>query len=203
MAFIIEGGVLKKYIEEPKVTVVEIPEGVARIDADAFADLTNISSISLPSTFMAWSFFGRHHSPARFWKLKEFLVDEQNPYLTSVEGVLYRKDMTELLCCPMDYYPITLAIPDGVKTIAKHAFFGCVQLREIILPDSMECIGERAFAYCRKLRRVRMSEGIKQIEWDAFEECPFLEPLHLPDDMSDWGIYGEYDYDESDYDEEE
>ena len=50
MGFVIESGVLKKYIEEPKVTVVEIPEGVTSIDEDAFADCETVSSVAFPST---------------------------------------------------------------------------------------------------------------------------------------------------------
>ena len=61
------------------------------------------------------------------------------------DGVLfiYNKKKTELLCCPADYYPLKLVIPDSAEFIHYDAFSGCNNLREVIIPDSVECIGFR------------------------------------------------------------
>ena len=50
MSFIIENGVLKKYIAEPSITRVEIPEGVTEIDNFAFSDWKEIKEIILPDS---------------------------------------------------------------------------------------------------------------------------------------------------------
>ena len=182
MGFVIESGVLKKYIEEPGVTFVEIPEGVTSIDEEAFTDCKTVSSVVFPSTFKDERSLGFRSSLVNLEQLKEFLVDEGNPYFTSVEGILYNKKKTELLCCPADYYPLKLVIPNGVKYIHSDAFSGCNNLREVIIPDSVECIGFSAFQYCENLRTVRLPSSI-YLEDDTFMGCVELEELINSENM--------------------
>ena len=182
MGFVIESSVLKKYIEEPGVTFVEIPEGVTSIDEEAFTDCKTVSSVVFPSTFKDERSLGFRSSLVNLEQLKEFLVDEGNPYFTSVEGILYNKKKTELLCCPADYYPLKLVIPNGVKYIHSDAFSGCNNLREVIIPDSVECIGFSAFQYCENLRTVRLPSSI-YLEDDTFMGCVELEELINSENM--------------------
>ncbi len=113
---------------------------------------------------------------------KGFVVDPENPYFTSVDGVLFNKDMTELI-----YYPIrkgadidskmnvesyaTYVIPEGVKSIRGKAFYHCYYLREITLPSTLENIGEMAFFKCSELASPVLPEGLKTIGKDAFSYC--------------------------------
>lgn len=113
---------------------------------------------------------------------KGFVVDPQNPYFTSVDGVLFNKDMTELI-----YYPIrkganidnkmniesyaTYVVPEGVKTIRGKAFYHCYYLREVTLPSTLETIGEMAFFKCSEMAAPVLPEGLKTIGKDAFSYC--------------------------------
>lgn len=113
---------------------------------------------------------------------KGFVVDEENPYFRSVDGVLFNKDMTELI-----YYPIrkganidnkmnvesfaTYNIPEGVKSIRGKAFYHCWYLREVTLPSTLENIGEMAFFKCSELASMVLPEGLKTIGKDAFSYC--------------------------------
>ncbi|MBQ8177763.1 MAG: leucine-rich repeat domain-containing protein [Clostridia bacterium] len=113
---------------------------------------------------------------------KGFVVDPENPYFTAVDGVLFNKDMTELI-----YYPIrkgadidnkmnvesyaTYVIPEGVKSIRGKAFYHCYYLREVTLPSTLENIGEMAFFKCSELATPVLPEGLKTIGKDAFSYC--------------------------------
>lgn len=113
---------------------------------------------------------------------KGFVVDPENPYFTSVDGVLFNKDMTELL-----FYPIrkgadidnkmnvesyaTYVIPEGVKKIRGKAFYHCYYLREVTLPSTLETIGEMAFFKCSEMASPVLPEGLKSIGKDAFSYC--------------------------------
>lgn len=113
---------------------------------------------------------------------KGFVVDPENPYFTSVDGVLFNKDMTELI-----YYPVrkgadidnkmnvesyaTYVIPEGVKSIRGKAFYHCYYLREVILPSTLENIGEMAFFKCSEMASPLLPEGLKTIGKDAFSYC--------------------------------
>ncbi len=59
--------------------------------------------------------------------LTQIEVDENNPFLSSVDGVLYSKDGKTLVCYPADHCSLTgirkFALPDSVETIAEGAFW--------------------------------------------------------------------------------
>lgn len=113
---------------------------------------------------------------------KGFVVDPENPYFTAVDGVLFNKDMTELI-----YYPIrkganidnkmniesyaTYVVPEGVKTIRGKAFYHCYYLREVTLPSTLEHIGEMAFFKCSEMAAPILPNGLKTIGKDAFGYC--------------------------------
>ncbi len=111
-----------------------------------------------------------------------FVVDPENPYFTAVDGVLFNKDMTELI-----YYPIrkgcdidnkmnvekyaTYTVPSTVKSIRGKAFYHCYYLREVILPEGLETIGEMAFFKCSEIATVTLPSTLKSIGKDAFAYC--------------------------------
>lgn len=113
---------------------------------------------------------------------KGFVVDPENPYFTAVDGVLFSKDMTELI-----YYPVrkgadidnkmnvesyaTYVIPEGVKRIRGKAFYHCYYLREVSIPSTVEYIGEMAFFKCSEMASPVLPEGLKEIGKDAFSYC--------------------------------
>lgn len=58
-----------------------------------------------------------------------YLVDPANEWYTSVDGVIYTKDMKTLIACPQAYS--TFEVPEGVTTIPVAAFFSGEQTVKI------------------------------------------------------------------------
>lgn len=80
------------------------------------------------------------------------------------------------------------SIPQGVKSVARYAFDGCLAIPEIILPNSLEIIGGGAFRSCRNVRQFRLPEGLKDINDDAFSDCQKLEEITIPQSVEHlWG----------------
>lgn len=77
------------------------------------------------------------------YHLTAFEVDPANPVCRSVDGVLYSKDMTELIEAPTGKAG-SYTIPEGVRVIRESAFTGSY-LSELILPESLEEIEDQAF----------------------------------------------------------
>ena len=77
--------------------------------------------------------------------LTEILVDEENDYFKSIDGILYNHDVTEILICPRGMIGKVI-IPKTVKHIADYCFDGCSKLTSIELPRSIETIGNYAFS---------------------------------------------------------
>ncbi len=77
--------------------------------------------------------------------LTEVIVDEGHPYFVSLGGVVFSRDLTEIV-----YYPQgkggAYAIPDTVTVIGAGVFSGNKTLGTLIIPNSVSYIGEEALA---------------------------------------------------------
>ncbi len=80
-------------------------------------------------------------------KLKEFNVNENNPYICSVDGVVFSKDKTVLLKYPQGRMTDEYVVPASVETIAGWAFYDA-RLTKVFVPKTVETVEETAFGYC-------------------------------------------------------
>ncbi len=126
--------------------------GVTAIDAEAFKGST-MTSICIPSSVKTIA-SGAFNSCAA---LKSINVDEENAYFSSSNGVLFSKDRTVLLRFPSDNSLTSIAIPEGVETIAANAFSDCTKLVTVNIASSITSIGENAFSNCTSLSNVKVS----------------------------------------------
>lgn len=78
-------------------------------------------------------------------------VDEANPYWSSVDGVLYSKDLKTLYCYPTGKRNESFTIPEGVEHIYYKAFALTLHLKEINLPNTIRSIGEQVFVTAEHL----------------------------------------------------
>ncbi len=115
-------------------------------------------------------------------------IDKDNPYLTSVDGIIYSKDMTKLVRVPKRYENKNIVIPDGVKTIGDWALFSLRNVESVELPDSVETIKPHAFAFSYKLKSVKLSENLDSICDTAFMGCTALEDIKIPDSVKHIGF---------------
>lgn len=68
-------------------------------------------------------------------------VHPDNPYYCSVDGVLFTKDMKELVAYPKQRVAKVYQIPQGVTTIHRYAFGGAVSIGQLRFPSSITSIG--------------------------------------------------------------
>ena len=64
--------------------------------------------------------------------LKSIQVSDLNPAYSTIDGVLYNKDGSELLRCPMG--KINIVFGDNVKTIKEYSFLHCSNLKMANIP---------------------------------------------------------------------
>ncbi|MBO5162914.1 MAG: leucine-rich repeat protein [Ruminococcus sp.] len=74
----------------------------------------------------------------------------------------------------------TVVIPDTVTTIGYNSFCECQELAEVIIPDSVKVIDAYAFYNCNNLTSVVIPEGVTEIEWSAFAQCSNLTDVTIP-----------------------
>ncbi|MFZ4725069.1 MAG: leucine-rich repeat protein [Paludibacter sp.] len=74
-------------------------------------------------------------------------VDANNPYFSSVDGVLFDKAKTTLIQCPLSVTG-NYDVPSTVKTITMYGFCFCDKLTSINIPSTVQSIGMYAFTSC-------------------------------------------------------
>lgn len=134
------------------LTAVDIPDSVTDIGASAFSYCKGLTSISIGNSVNSigeQAFFGCSN-------LLDIAVNETNPYFSSVDGVLYDKNVTTLICFPMGKESITL--PESITTIDNNIFKGCGKLISVTIPASVTAIDEKAFCDCENLQNIIVDE---------------------------------------------
>lgn len=105
---------------------------------------------------------------------EEVVLDGNNPAFATKDGVLYTKDMTELVFAPRMKKAVT--IPDGVVKIRDFAFMyeneGLDKTESVVVPDSVTEIGYGCFTECKSLT-VYGSEGSYIQQYAKENNVPF------------------------------
>ena len=146
---------------DEKVQVITIGAGVEKVDSKAFYSC---------------------------WALREIRVDENNPNYSSVDGVLYNKDKTVLICRPCDHdtylaekYGYAQYDDNGwrIEPASDSPEYDqyVKDVMTFVVPSSVTTIGEMSFNYAN-MKNVYFPEGLKTIETLAFFEIPLLENLY-------------------------
>ena len=126
-------------------------------------------------------------------ELKAIEVDEANEYYTSVDGVLYTKDMKKLMVYPIKKVETSYTIPEGVERIGACAFYKNETLTEVNIPSTLKEIGDMAFFKCEKISLVTLPNGLEIIGSDAFSYCQELKPvMFIPGSVKEIGSFAFY-----------
>jgi hypothetical protein len=105
--------------------------------------------------------------------LKSWIINEENPYWTTENGILLDKAKTTVWDCAKGIEG-RLTIPSTVTAIGNSAFEYCAKLTEIIIPEGVMAIGEGAFADCQNLDVIYFPNSITQIGNYVFWDCSFI-----------------------------
>ena len=149
---------------------------VEEIKNTAFLGCLRLRKILLPSSLKTIEERAFEYS-----SLSEIIIDPGNPYLCSVDNVVYSKDMTELICMAPNASMEHLEIPDTVRRIHNYAFRSCNHLKEIVIPNSVVEIGEGAFDGCRCLKELSIPASVLRIGNRAISDSG-IEKLLVSED---------------------
>ena len=116
--------------------------------------------------------------------LQSFAVSANNPNFSCVNGVLYNKNQTVLLCAPKTVSG-EFTIPGGVLTVGEYAFDGCMYLTDLVVGNDVTTIGKRAFNNCMNLTSIKLGSSVKTIDEYAFMNCSRINKLIAPLSLTD------------------
>ena len=191
------------YCKNLKTVVIE--EGVETIADSAFSGCYSMVEVTLPSTLqtiMSGAFrncdfesitipsgvtYIDDEALSSCGALLSIVVDSNNPSYSSADGVLFNKDMTELVRYPAGRKPDSYIIPNTVKTIGDNAFFGCIWIENITIPDSVTYIGDYAFSNCMRLLTIAMPDSVTEIGDYVFNNSGDLQSVILSKNLTSLG----------------
>ncbi|MDO4364210.1 MAG: fibronectin type III domain-containing protein [Clostridia bacterium] len=186
----------KNTVDNNDIEKMIIKDGITYVNFTSFSDCRNIKEIELGKDVKYFTFF-EYNDPFRY--LKEINIDSDNPYIISVDGVVYNKNKTMLICYPCGRKATEYTIADGIKSIEPSCFSYCINLEkisipnsvktigynafgdssiiELVIPDSVNLIEDYAFSNCKKLKKVKIGNGVSEIT--DFSGCDDLESIEL------------------------
>jgi len=145
------------------LTSVTIPSSVTAIGDSAFSG-SSLTSVTIPFSITTIG----HDAFDRCSRLESIIVDNYNTEYTSIDGVLFDKNIKSIIKYPEGKKARTYTIPSSVTTIVDDAFYYCGGLTGITIPSSVTTIGARAFSGCNSLTSVSIPSSVTTIGSYAF-----------------------------------
>lgn len=144
-----------------KVKEWKLPKSLKKIGSGAFSSIS-VEEFNIPENVE--SIYVSFLSSSNLVKVN---VDSNNKYFTSVDGILFDKNITRLIKYPEKRDGSSYEVPNTVKTIDANAFISCKNLQTIVIADSVEKIGDSAF-YGSELKTINLGGGITNINNKPF-----------------------------------
>lgn len=188
---------------------------------DLTKPVTEVREFSMScNEYVRFIFIGKDVStlqPHCFYYTKNLMaviVDPENQNFTSVDGVLYSNDMTEIILHPMRNHQYRAALADGIAApvddgtaksfldefLKKYGNEATADTDEYdkqfskhafyVIPDLVAKIEDSCFSDCEKLTYVDIPSSVKEIGNLAFFKCKGFETITIPDSVKSIGSDG-------------
>ena len=161
-----------------------IPSSVSTIGESAFSGCTSLSSVFIGSGVKELDKRGFYGCDS----LAEITVDEKNANYSSLDGVLFNKDKTNVIICPNGKKG-TYSLPNKVTKISSYAFCNCSGLTSVTIPNSVTSIEDYAFDDCTGLTNIAIPNSVTSIGYSAFSGCTGLTSVTIPNSVTSIGNY--------------
>lgn len=161
---------------------VTLPDSLEFIDSWAFERCSRLKTISIPAnvTQINGGAFAQNSS------MTSITCDPANKNYVSVNGVLFTKDMKELVAYPGGIQG-GYTVPATVNHIGDAAFYGALGLDSVTILGNLDFIGFEAFAECSKLTDVAIRDGVNYVGYWAFRGCDGIKSLTVPQSVTNIG----------------
>ena len=189
---------------------------VTSISSDAFTDNTTMTKVFIPRTIKNMNFSEESGFNRNLFSwcsaLESIEVEEGNPVLCSVGGVLFNKEKTRLYTYPAadsrtsytvpegvtwidgsafasNHHLVSISLPDGVTSLGSSAFYDCTNLEEVNLPYGLKSLAGYLFCNCSSLTDIQIPKSVTSVMSNAFKGCKALKTLDLPESVTFLGDY--------------
>ncbi|MBE6773848.1 MAG: hypothetical protein E7544_06455 [Ruminococcaceae bacterium] len=160
------------YYDCAKLKKITVEEGITYV-ADLTWAGTPLEELVIPST-VSGGFF------ANFEKIQKYTVAENNPYYTSVDGVLFNKKMTNLVSYPATKPDKYYKLPESVTSINNYAFGHTSGLKYLDMSDcAVATIKDKTFNQTKSLVNVNLPETLTALWYQCFYKTR-ISSIYVP-----------------------
>lgn len=182
------------------LTSINFPDSVTSIGIEAFGNCSNLTSAIIGNNISSISWGAFYDCPQLTifcdaaskpsgwhanWNRRDY---ETRPvywagqWMILSDGNFYSPDGKTLLRYTGN--DTNYVIAEGVTSIGKNAFRGCLSLVEITVPNGVVSIGDNAFMDCSKLASIDISSSMTSIGEAAFSRCSSLARIVIPSNVT-------------------
>lgn len=176
-----------------RLNSVVIPDSVTTIGSFTFWGCENLNSLKLGkkvatignSTFGYCNALKSIYIPASVTSigsgafdycevLEKITVDKNNnAYSCDSYGILFNKDKSVLIKCPLANKTTVYSVPGTVTTIEDSAFKNCHSLKKVTIGTGVKAIGGSAFYGCKSLVDIDIKGNLNSVGTRAFFDTQY------------------------------
>jgi hypothetical protein len=156
------------------LTDIELGNGLTAVNGSLFngcSSLTNVTVSDSVTNVWVGSF---SYCPV----LNSITVSPNNPAYSSMNGVLFDKNRTELIQYPNGRTG-SYTIPSGITYIGYTAFYSCAGLTSVTIPNGITSILDATFDDCINLTNVTIPGTVTNIGFMAIANCGNLRSIYF------------------------
>ena len=142
---------------------ITIPDGVTNIGKETFFGCLNLTSVSIPDSVIEIGDNAFYQCD----NLTQINVAPQNTKYLSEDGVLFNKEMTELILYPPQKKDTSYSVPNGVVKMTN-AFGSCPYLERISIPGTVTGLNGSSFVLCAKIKSIDVDPANPNFSSDKY-----------------------------------
>ena len=157
-------------------TTVIIPESIEGVIVSEIGRIehfvsSSVEEIFIPRTISHYYIAGDLGPFCDNSQLKSIAVSEDNPYYSSIDGVMYNKEKTEIICYPVNKQEATYTIPKSVTLIypCAHKQFAMGEEQETDINE----IQKYPFFRNKYLKKLYVYDNSYGLDWAKNHNFPY------------------------------
>ena len=111
--------------------------------------------------------------------LETLTVDNDNSNYSALDGVLFNKDKSVLVCYPCARVEEGYVIPPTVEELGSNCFANVYGMQSLTIPSYVKTIGEGVFSGC-VMSEIILEDGVESIGYGAFANTVNLVTIDIP-----------------------
>ena len=176
------------------LTTVSLPSGITNLGASAFLNCVSLENLDVSNCRFSYIYGQTFKNCA---SLKSITLPSTvtrfyyDPFMgcSSLSSITLSDRLTD-----MSYNTfkgcsslLSVTVPSGVTQLGSSTFEGCTSLSSVTLPDRLTTIGANSFKNCTSLSSITIPNSVTSLYGSSFLNCTSLSSIVLPSGITSIG----------------